>query len=77
MHMQRFWIETIVTALTSVLAVMTLLFPTWIESLLHVDPDLYSGSLEWTIALVFALVALTLFILAGFEWQRIRAKEAA
>lgn len=66
----RFWAETALGTLTGVLFVLTLLWPDWIETVFHVDPDNQSGSLEWLIVGVLGATTLIFFVLARTEWRR-------
>lgn len=66
----RFWIEGGMAVVTAVLFVVTLVQHDWIESLFGVDPDQYSGSLEWAIVGVLLVATVALIALAGREWRR-------
>ena len=70
---QRFWLETGMAIVTSILFVITLLQRDWIETIFGIDPDSGSGALEWLIVGALLLVTITLFILASYEWRRARA----
>jgi hypothetical protein len=67
---RRFWLESILSAASAVLFVVTLFWRDWIEILFRVEPDAGTGSLEWLIVAVTAIVAATSFILARSEWLR-------
>ena len=60
-----FWAEVILAAACAVLAVATAIHPDWIESLTGLDPDAGSGSAEWAVTLVLALVAVALAVCAA------------
>ena len=64
---RRFWVETACAATTGVMAVVTLLWPAWIESIVGVDPDHGSGALEWFV--VAALAALSLILTAAARYE--------
>jgi hypothetical protein len=66
----RFWIEGGMAMVTAMLFLVTLVQRDWIESLFGIDPDRYSGSLEWTIVGALLVVTVALFALAGREWRR-------
>lgn len=51
-------------AIAVVLTVASLIRPTWIESLSGLEPDGGSGESERWLALVFAVAAVTLFLLS-------------
>ena len=69
----RFWIETSIAIVTSILFVVTLLQRDWIEIVFGVDPDNHSGTLEWLIIGALLVAAITLFTLARYEWHRAQA----
>jgi disulfide bond formation protein DsbB len=68
----RFWLETVIATVTSILFVITLVWHDWIEIIFKVDPDQGSGLLEWSIVGALLVVAITLFVLARYEWRRAR-----
>jgi hypothetical protein len=65
-----FWIPTALGTLTGVLALITPVFPDWIEFISGWDPDQHDGTAEsW---IVIGLIGLTV-VLFGFaiaEWRR-------
>lgn len=69
----RFWLETVIAIVTSIVFVFTLVQRDWIEIVFGVDPDQGNGTLEWLIVGVLLLATITLFILASYEWRRARA----
>ena len=70
---RRFWLETVIAIVASILFVITLVQRDWIEVVFGVDPDQGNGTLEWLIVAALLVVTITLFTLAGYEWRRIRA----
>ncbi len=70
---RRFWLETGIAIVTSILFVITLVQRDWIEIVFGIDPDNRSGILEWLIVGALWVVTLTLFTLACYEWHRTRA----
>ncbi|MGI8459870.1 MAG: hypothetical protein ACR2LI_17375 [Propionibacteriaceae bacterium] len=56
-------VEYALAAVAGVLTVLTLVWPTWIESLFGAAPDAGGGEAEWLVALVFAAAAVTLGLL--------------
>jgi hypothetical protein len=58
----------------SVLAVVTLLWPDWIEIVFGADPDEGSGAVEWAIVLVLALVAFGAAVAGSHEMRRARVR---
>jgi len=69
----RFWLETGLAIVTSILFVITVVQRDWIEIVFGVDPDNRSGALEWLIVAVLLVVTVTLFTLASYEWRKARA----
>jgi undecaprenyl pyrophosphate phosphatase UppP len=70
MPRRRFYVEGGLAVLASVLAVVTLFWHDWIETVFRVDPDSGSGALEWAIVIVLALAAIGLALAARVEWRR-------
>lgn len=68
----RFWLETAMAIVASILFVITLVQSDWIETVFGVDPDSYSGTLEWMIVAALLALTITLFTLASYEWRRAR-----
>jgi hypothetical protein len=68
----RFWLETGMAIVTSILFVITLVQRDWIEVVFGVNPDSRSGILEWLIVAALLVVTITLFTLASYEWCRAR-----
>ena len=71
----RLCIEIAVSLLSATLALLTLVWPDWLELLLHVDPDGGNGTVEWAIVGLFAVVALVGSALARLEWRRLRSSQ--
>lgn len=70
---RRFWIEVGVGTASVVLLLLTLAWPDWIEAVFGgAEPDGGNGALEWAVVIVVATSAVTLPLLARFEWQRAR-----
>jgi hypothetical protein len=68
----RFWLEAILSVLTTGLFVLTLVSRDWIERIFHVEPDGGSGALEWLIVAVLLVVSIALIVAARTEWRRAR-----
>jgi len=66
----RIWVEVAAAALAGPLAVLTMFWPDWIETVLRVDPDQGSGALEWAVVVGLALVAVVAAFMARREWFR-------
>ena len=70
-------IETGLAVLAGVLALVTFIWPTWIESLFGVEPDGGSGAAEWWIVVVLALAAVILGLFARRDYvvaRRLRSE---
>jgi uncharacterized membrane protein len=65
-----FWIEIALAAITGVLALITPIFPDWIEFVSGWDPDQHDGSVEWMIVIGLFAVTIALIALATIEWRR-------
>lgn len=70
---RRFWFETAMAGIATLLAVVTLVRRDWIEALFALDPDRGSGALEWTIVGSLLALAIGLTLLARYEWGAARA----
>ena len=57
-------------SISAFLAIITLLWPDWIEIVSHIDPDQDSGSLERLIVGLAIVLTLTFLVLARREWRR-------
>jgi hypothetical protein len=66
----RFWIEIGLASLTGVLALITPVFPDWIEVVSGWDPDQHDGSVERLIVLGLFLATGAIFAVAAREWRR-------
>jgi hypothetical protein len=67
---RRFWLELGSAIVSTALLVLTVLWRDWIELAFGVDPDSYSGSLEWLIVATAFAVAIAFFAIARTEWRR-------
>ena len=68
-----FWVEVVLAAITSLLALITPVFPDWIEALTGWDPDQHDGTVEWMIVVGLFVVAIGLIAAATHEWRRTTA----
>lgn len=68
---KRFKIETALAATSLMLCVLALFWRDWIEFVFRVDPDRHSGSLEWLVIGVLALISLTATVQARLDWLRL------
>jgi hypothetical protein len=65
-------IETILAVVAGVLAVVTIIWPTWIETLFGVEPDAGTGAAEWWIVVVLVLAAVLSGLLARRDYRAAR-----
>jgi hypothetical protein len=68
----RFWVEAAFAATSTLLLLMTVVWPDWIELVFGADPDHGDGSVEWLIAVLALLISATFSALARAEWRRTR-----
>jgi hypothetical protein len=66
-------IETALSALFGVMAVVTAFWPDWIETVFRVDPDGGNGSAEWLFVAVLGVAAIVAFIAARRDYRAARA----
>jgi hypothetical protein len=65
-----FWIESVLACITGFLAVLTAVWPDWIERVTDFQPDKHNGSFEWMLVVGCGLAAVLLTTLARREWRR-------
>jgi hypothetical protein len=65
-----FWVEIGLASTTGLLALITPIFPDWIEFVSGWDPDQHDGSAERLIVIGLFAVAVAIFALAAIEWRR-------
>jgi len=70
---RRFWLEIGLASMTSLLALITPIFPDWIEFVSGWDPDQHDGSVEWLIVVGLFFVTVVMVALAALEWRRASA----
>ena len=68
--MLRVRVEVVLSLLCAVLAAVTMIWPTWIESLTGLEPDAGTGEAEWWIVLVFAVGAVGAGALARRDYRQ-------
>lgn len=56
--MVRMVVEFVLAGIFVLLAIMTAVYPQWIETVFGIDPDRGSGALEWIIVASFGVLAL-------------------
>ncbi|MEY2552912.1 MAG: hypothetical protein QOC57_772 [Ilumatobacteraceae bacterium] len=71
--MIRVRIEMAVAIVFAVLAGVTTVWPTWIESITGLEPDRGSGATEWGVVAMLALAAVAAAALAGRDYRRLHA----
>jgi uncharacterized membrane protein len=65
-----FWVEIGLAAITGLLALITSIFPDWIEFVSGWDPDQHDGSVERMIVVGLFVVSIVMVALAAIEWRR-------
>ncbi len=65
-----FWIEVGLAAITGLLALITPIFPDWIEFVSGWDPDQHDGSVERMIVVGLFVVTIVMVGAAAIEWRR-------
>lgn len=68
----RFWIEATLALCTGVLAIVTLFWHDWIETIFGVDPDKGNGSSEWLVVAGLLIITTILAFGARIEWRHAR-----
>jgi hypothetical protein len=64
-----FWTESVLACITGVLAVLTAVWPDWIEAVTGFQPDKHNGSFEWMLVVGCGLATVLLANLARREWR--------
>jgi hypothetical protein len=67
--MSRATMEFSFAVVFAVLTAVTLVWPTWIESLFGIAPDHGSGEAEWLLVVLFALAGLVLALLGRRDYR--------
>ncbi|HLZ23128.1 MAG TPA: hypothetical protein VKQ30_13490 [Ktedonobacterales bacterium] len=73
---RRFYSESVLSAISLVMLVVTVVRRDWIEMLFSIDPDQGTGAAEWMIAGSLLVATLALMMLARAEWRRARVAAA-
>jgi hypothetical protein len=66
----RFWIESLLCAVTGLLAFVTLFWHDWIERTTGWDPDKHGGAVEWLAVGALAAASITFASMANRERRR-------
>src|SRR5262249_61826523 len=66
----RFWLEAGLGVITTVLFVVTVVTPDWIEQVFGLDPDGGNGSVERLIVGGLAAVTVAVYSFSLWEWRR-------
>jgi hypothetical protein len=62
-------LENAAAAAFAALTVVTLIWPSWIESLTGADPDGGDGMAEWVVVVLFAVLSLAAALLARRDYR--------
>lgn len=68
----RFRAEVGLATVMAVLAILTAVWPDWIEGLTGLSPDHGDGAAEWVVTFIFAMAALIAGGVARWELRRAR-----
>jgi hypothetical protein len=71
-----FWVEISLATITCLLALITPVFPDWIEFVSGWDPDQHDGSVERAIVVRLFAITIAMVALAAIEWRRTTATAA-
>jgi hypothetical protein len=71
----RLYVEIASATLFSMLFVLTLVTPDWIEEVFGVDPDRGSGALEWLIVASLLLATVGCGLAARRDWRRVHGAD--
>jgi hypothetical protein len=63
-------LESVLALVSACLAVLTIVWPDWIEAISGFQPDRHNGSFEWLLVAGLALGCLICTTLARREWRR-------
>jgi hypothetical protein len=74
--MLRARIEAGLATIAATLTILTVLWPTWIESLTGLEPDGGNGEAEWWLAFAFAAIAALSVLLARRDYRSARQRLA-
>lgn len=66
------WVETALAVIGVGLALLSMIWPQWIEGIIGVEPDGGSGELEWVIAAGFLVAGVVFGLLARRGQRRLR-----
>jgi hypothetical protein len=69
----RVRVETILAVMFGVFAVVTALWPIWIESMTGLEPDAGSGIAEWAIVAMFAVATVSAATIARHDFAKLHA----
>ena len=72
-----FWAQSVMGSFTGFLTILTLVWRDWIEGVFGLDPDHHSGSLEWKLVAVGAVITVVFAALARRTWRRAAVRAAA
>ncbi len=75
--MSRVRLEAVLASVFAVLTIVTLIWPTWIESLSGLEPDGGNGESEWWIVAVFAALTVVAAALAGRDYRALARRTAS
>jgi len=66
----KIWVELLLGSTSTVLLMLAIVLPNWMELLVRLTPDAGDGSAERGFALLWAAISLLMFALAGRAWRK-------
>jgi len=65
---KRFWVELCLAVLSFGLLLLTIVRKDWVEAASGIDADQGTGSIEWLVAVLWAVATVTFSVIARLEW---------
>jgi hypothetical protein len=65
-----FWVESGLTLLSASLAILTSVWPDWVEAVFGFDPDQGNGSFEWELTILCWIATIVLAVLTRWQWRK-------
>lgn len=66
-------VEAVLAALFAGLAIVTAFWPTWMETVLRIDPDGGNGSAEWLVVGLLGAAAVAAAVLARRDYRVVKS----
>jgi hypothetical protein len=69
-------LEFVLAGVFTVLAVLTVFVPTWIEEVFKIEPDMGSGALEWMVVAAFGVLAVVAALRGRHHYRAATASQS-